>query len=111
MRKAKQHGHARTPRKIAQRTFLDPAYEHIAGVTGLTAIWGPEGPVGAIVAAQCSGRIGWDYKQSTHEFLELYRGQDEAEAERLCREHNEQVHGRSNVPPVKSEVSETRDTP
>lgn len=110
MRKAK-HTRARSPRKLAQRSIFDPTYEHVAGVTSLTAIWGPEGVIGPTVAAQCSGRIGWDYKLSTHEFLELYRGQDEAEAERLCREHNEQVHGRSNVPPVKSEVSETGDTP
>jgi hypothetical protein len=107
MRKAKHSRRARAPKKLAQRSIFDPEYEHIAGVTSLTATWGPNGIIGDTVAAQCSGRIGWDYKRSTHPFLELYRGQDEEEAKRLCREHNAEVHGRSNVPPV----SETADTP
>lgn len=88
-------------RKITQKMILDPNYVHTARLTSLTAMWGPTGPVGPTVAAQCSGRIGWDYARKTHDFVELYRGQDEIEAQRLADEHNATCHS----------VSETKKKP
>jgi hypothetical protein len=87
----------RMKRKITQKSVLDPNHIHRASVTSLTVDWGPQGPLGPTVAAQCSGRIGWDYARKTHDFVELYRGQDHVEAQRLADEHNATHHSVSET--------------
>jgi len=73
-------------------TALDPKHIHRAHCVGLTSTFTAGYPVGPIVAAQCTGRIGWGYETFTHPFVELYRGNDYAEAQRACDEHNNEHH-------------------
>lgn len=68
----------------------DANYVHLAGLTYLT-MSNPDSPS---VAAQCSGRIGWDWKNRSHPFVELYRGDSDRVAQAFCDEHNRKEHGR-----------------
>jgi len=70
----------------------DQTFVHRAHPTSLTAMVVDGQFVGATVAAQCTGRIGWDYKRETHRFMEMYRGQDDNLAQRICDEHNAEYH-------------------
>jgi len=67
---------------------LDPKHIHTAHLVILTTA-GEHWPS---VAAQCTGRIGWEYKFSTHPFMEIYRGTDEVQAQKLCDLHNSIWH-------------------
>lgn len=70
----------------------DQTFVHTAHTVSLTTMWNAEGPVGPSIAAQCTGRVGWHYKNETHPFMEMYRGNNETEAQRRCDEHNAEFH-------------------
>jgi len=76
-------------------TALDPKQIHRAHVVSLTSMLGRDAAVTPTAAAQCTGRIGWDYRIWTHPFIELYRGIDWDEAQRICDEHNAEHHPNS----------------
>lgn len=76
------------------KIMTDQSYVHQARLVSLTsrmdAVSGEF--LTPTISAQCSGRIGWDRQHRTHDFVELYRGFDDAEAERARDEHNAKVH-------------------
>jgi hypothetical protein len=75
--------------------FKDKNYEHRAHITYLTVLGKPDGTAlndDDGIAVQCSGRIGWDYGRENHPFVQLYRGGDMAEAERVRDAHNAAEH-------------------